>query len=244
MAAPPHRPTTRETLKYYFDELMGKGLVGLLTFVFVGTALILLVLTPLLWGLTKLVTGAGTLGELPVLYWQQLVTVFRLGEGEGAWTEQFGAFLLALLALLFSGAIFGAVVRDISGRTMKYINQGGPIIAQGHTVILGWSGLGHRLLTELAAANENQHKAVVAILTATGKARTEEDIAHDATAGTRVLVRPGTMNKASSFDLVRLSDARKVVVLGDWGSPGYDEEVITTLLALARYREAHPEFGG
>ena len=244
MATPSPRPTTREYAKYYFDELMGKGLVGLLLFVFVGTALILLVITPLLWGLTKLVTGEGTPGELPGLYWQQFVTVFKLGKGEGAWTEQFAALLLALLAILFSGAIFGAVVKELSGRTMKYRDQGGRIVAQGHTVILGWSDLGHRLLTELAAANENQRNAVVAILTAGGKVRTEEEIAHDAVGDTRVIVRPGKLNKSSSFDLVRLSDASKVVVVGNWGTPTYDEDVITTLLALARYREAHPEFSG
>ena len=107
-------------------------------------------------------------------------------------------------------------------------------------MIIGWSPLGFRILTELAIANENQGKCSVAILCPGSKVKLEESVADLPMKTTKIVVRKGKSTSLSDFDQVRLNAARNVIVLGEWDSEEHDSQVIATLLALARYRERTP----
>lgn len=73
------------------------------------------------------------------------------------------------------------------------------------------------------------------------KVKLEESVAHLPMKTTKIVVRKGKSTSLSDFDQVRLNAARNLIVLGEWDSEEHDSQVIATLLALARYREAHPE---
>ena len=90
-----------------------------------------------------------------------LVWIRRALQGRrwrGPWVVQLSNLAFAIVAIFFTGIVFGSVVRSISKKFGNLREKGGPIVSTNHTVILGWSPLGFRILTELAIANENQGK--------------------------------------------------------------------------------------
>lgn len=50
--------------------------------------------------------------------------------------------VFSVIALLFTGAIFGTVIRSLREKVQDLKEKGGEIIATDHTVILGWSAPG------------------------------------------------------------------------------------------------------
>lgn len=229
-------------MRYGFDAILSKGTWGLLLLSLVGSALITLLLTPIFWFLEGVTTGEWHFRNFAYIFWSGFVGLFKAGDGEGPWVVQLSNLAFAIVAIFFTGIVFGSVVRSISKKFGNLREKGGPIVSTNHTVILGWSPLGFRILTELAIANENQGKCEVAILCPGSKVKLEEAVADLPMKTTKILVRRGKSTSLDDFDKVRLSAARNVIVLGEWDSPEHDSQVIAALLALARYREKNEGF--
>lgn len=237
--------------RYRFDAILSKGIPGLLLLSLCGAALLMLLLTPILWGIGGIATGVWNFGDFISLYWSGFAGLFKAQTREGSWISQLGAFIFAIIALLFTGIVFGSTMRAITMKYMTLRDKGGQIIASDHTVLIGWSPLGERILTELAIANESRGKSLVAILISRPKrerpgggvkVELEDKLAGLPMRTTRISVRSGNTLSKDDFDRVRLHAARNVIVLADWDSPAHDAQIITTLLAVARYRESYPEF--
>lgn len=241
-AAVPREVTWRTRLRYGIDVLLSRGAPGLLLLSLLGGVIMLLALVPMLWILGGLVTGAWGLGAFVSLYWAGFLSLFDLSPSGGPWSGEVAALVFGIVALIFTGAVLGAVLNAIADRIDELRSRGGPIIAAGHTVILGWSPLGVRILSELALANANQGTCAVAVLTPGDKRRLEGDLSDIETLTTRVLVRSGSTTSVSDFDRVNLFSASHVIVLGDWDSTDHDIDVTAGIMAVARYRELHPEF--
>lgn len=236
------KPSLWTRARYRFDAILSHGTAGLLFLSLVGSALITLLLTPIFWFLEGITTGTWQFRNFAFIFWSGFVGLFKAGDGEGPWVIQLSNLAFAIVAIFFTGIVFGSVVRSIGKKFGSLREKGGPIVATDHTVIIGWSPLGFRILTELAIANENQGKCSVAILCPGSKVKLEESVADLPMKTTKIVVRKGKSTSLSDFDQVRLNAARNVIVLGEWDSEEHDSQVIATLLALARYREAHPEF--
>jgi len=239
---PKVRPTAKQRLTYTVDHILSKGVFGVFVLAVIGTLLILFVLVPILLGLQMLVTGKGSWSDIPAMIWADFASVFRLGRATGPWVEQLGAALVAMLGIFFTGILFGILVRSVGDKVTKLRNEGGQIIAENHTAIVGWSGIGETVLEQLAVANENQHNPVIAILDARSKLSNEESIQFTQTKNTKVMFRRGKTIKPDDFNKIRVDLARRVIVMADWGADDYDERIITSLLALSRYKDKNPHW--
>lgn len=237
---PRRGPTLSVRLRYLIDAILSRGALGLLVLSIIISALLLLVVTPILWVIIGIVTGHWDVGELPGLYWSGIAILYRAGNGQGDWLAQLVTFVFAIVSIFFGGVLIGSLVRATSNRFNRLRDKGGTIISQEHTVILGWSVLGPRVLSDLAELSSRRRD--IAILSADDKVALEDKISVLPVSRNRVIVRKGSTTSAKDFDRIRLMDAAHVVVLGPWGSPDHDVEVIATLLALSRYREQNPEF--
>ncbi len=235
-------PTWRQRLVYVIDLILSKGLWGVLLVAVAGTLLLLFVLTPILLALQIFIFGRGSWSQLPYMIWAGFAQVFKLGSAEGSWLDQIGAVLVALIGIFFTGVVFGILVRSISDKMRKLRDTGSQIVAEHHTAILGWSGIGTTVVEQLAIANENRRKPVVAVIDRRSKLSNEESIKDVDLRNTRVLFRKGRPNKPGDLDVIRVDLADRVIAMADFGADDYDEQIITELLALSRYKEKNPEW--
>lgn len=230
-------------VRYWYDRAVTKGLPGLLFITFVGAATLLLVVTPALLAIDAIATGHADFGRFLSLYWGGFRSLFRAGTASGPWHEQLQTVLFAIIALLFSGAVLGTVIHALRDKMERLREGGGQIIATEHTVLLGWSRIGFTIVNELALQNLRRGRAWIAILSSEHKSVLEGQLTREVSRRTtRIAVRSASQPGVAQLDLVRVGDARSVIVLGDWTTADHDTDVITGLLLLRRYTEQHPQF--
>lgn len=236
------KPPVRRYLRYWFDRLISKGLPGLLILSFLGAVLLLLVATPLILLLDSIGSGIADVGSFFGIYWAGFLSLFKAGAPEGPWQDQVARLVFAIIALFFTGAILGTVIRSLRDKVHDLEEKGGEVIADDHTIILGWSPLGFRVIDELAIANSGRRHPWILILSPERKSALEAELSDQAKPqGTRLAVRSIPHVDTGHLDLVRGATARSVIVLGRWGTAKHDPDVVANLLLLARYRELHPD---
>lgn len=238
----PRKPSIAMRIRYVFDDLLSRGPIGLLVISVAGSALITLALTPIFWFIDGIATGDWHIDNFVMIFWTAFIGLFKAGDGQGPWMDQLSHLVFAIIAIFFTGIVFGSMLKMVGQKFVKLRQQGGPILSSDHTVIVGWSALGFEILTELGIANENQGKSAVVVLAPQDKVKLEESIAGLPMRTTKTIVRNGKPTSLDDLDRVRLNTARNVIVLGQWDSPDHDSQVIASLMAIARYRETHSEF--
>lgn len=207
-----------------------------------GAAVLLLVATPVLLTLDAIATGVADFSRFFAIYWAGFLSLFKAGAADGPWQEQVTRLAFAIIALFFTGAILGTVIRTLRDKVHQLQEKGGEVIATDHTILLGWSPLGFRIINELAIANRRRRHPRVLILSPEPKSGLESELAEGVSSqNTKLAVRSVSHVSINHLDLVRGTGARSVVVLGRWGSAKHDPDVVTSLLPLDRYRETHPE---
>lgn len=236
------RPTLRQRLTYTVDLILSKGVAGVFLLAVIGTLLLLLVLVPILVTVQIVATNTGAWSDIPNQIWVGFAQVFKLGKAQGPWIDQLSAALVAIIGIFFTGILFGILIRSVSEKMARLRDTGGQIIARNHTAILGWSSIGETLLEQLAFANENQRNPAVAVLDSQSKLKNEEAIKFTDTRNTRVMFRKGRVHKPEDFDIIRVDLSNRVIIMADWGADNYDERIITSLLALSRYKEKKPDW--
>lgn len=235
-------PTLRQRLSYTVDHVLSKGVFGVFLLAVIGTLLILFVLVPALLALQIVTSRRGSWSDVPSLIWSDFAQVFKLGKASGPWVDQLGAALVALLGIFFTGILFGILVKSVGDKITKLRETGSQIIAEHHTAIIGWSSIGETVVEQLAVANANQRKPVVAILDTRSKLANETATKDLEVRNTRVMFRKGKPIKPADLDIVRVDLADHVIVMADWAADNYDEQIITQLLALSRYKDKHPNW--
>lgn len=236
------KPSVKDRIRYWIDSIISRGVLGLLLLSVLGSALLLVLVVPVLWGLGRALTGQGDFGTFVQQYWAGFVNIFKAGNGEGPWLKQVTTLTFAVISIFFTGTVFGAVIKSINDRVQTLRETGGAIISSDHTVVLGWSSLGPRILQEVSHSRSVDASHHVAVLTPGSKATLEKDLGARKMLTTKIDIRPGKATSMADLDIVRTHSASSVVVLGPWLEGDHDSKVISSLLALARYREKNPEF--
>ncbi|WP_327087832.1 NAD-binding protein [Nonomuraea sp. NBC_01738] len=236
--------STRQRLRYWFDNTMARGTPALVGWLAVVSLVVVVVLSALIVWITperELRTTAGnTLREI----WHNTAETFDLGSGTE--TRPLLAVLTVLLAavgIFFASTLIGLLTSGVSGKIMDLRKGRSLVLETGHTVILGWSDEVFTVISELVEANRSRGRSAIAILAA--KDRTEmEDLIRDElghTGRTRIICRTGSPEDVTDIGLVNPQAARSIIVLSPPG-PRSDQRVIKALLAVtnAPDRRAEP----
>lgn len=225
--------TFKDRSRYRFDNLMAKGPIALILWLFIASAILITLISLFVVSL-----GIGPEGKESFFQvaWASLMRTLdpgTMGGDEGHWS-----FLFAMLTVTFGGIfivsiLIGILTTGIEGK-LETLRKGRSFVAeQGHTVILGWSSQIFTLITEIVAANANQKSSCIVILSEKDTVEMQDEIRSkiEKTGRTRIVCRTGSPIDINDLEIVNHQSARSIVVL----APEIDDadfHVIKTILAL------------
>ena len=205
--------STGERIRYFFDNTLAKGPMGLLIWLGLFVSIVIIVISILVW-----VTGIAAEDSLIDQAWVYLMTSFAVVDADigGSW-----AFRLASLIIIFSGifvmsTLIGILTTGIDSKLEQLRKGRSSVIESGHTVILGWSEEILVLIKELLTANENLPRSCIAILADEDKVEMEARIreAIGPYRQTRIVCRSGNPMAIPDLEIVSLNSAKSIIVLG------------------------------
>jgi hypothetical protein len=235
------RVRLRDRARYWFDNTMSRGIAGLIFWLAVASAALIVMVTA---GLILVDLRAPTVDGVPKpsplrLLWETFVGTFGLAVPLNRGVSETALwFVLALGGIFIVSALVGLLTTGLNQR-MEHLRKGrSRVIEQGHTVILGWSDQVYTVVGELIEANLSERRATVAILAEQDKVSMEDWLRHRLghTRTTRIVCRTGSPLDQADLGMVNINDARAIIVLAPSGVSAEDADayVLKTLLAINR----------
>ncbi len=225
--------TFKDRLRYHFDNMMSKGPIALIGWLFIASAILIVAISLIVISLGIGPEGKATFLEVA---WASLMRTLDPGTMGG--DEGSRGFLLMMLTVTLGGIfivsiLIGILTTGIEGK-LEELRKGRSFVAEkGHTVILGWSSQIFTLISELVAANANQRHSCIAILAEKDTVEMQDEIRSKIgkTGRTRIVCRTGSPMDMDDLDIVNPQSARSIVVLApEVEDP--DFYVIKSILAL------------
>lgn len=234
--------TFKDRLRYHFDNIMSKGPIALIGWLFLASAILILLISVIVISLGIGPEGKATFLEVA---WASLMRTLDPGTMGG--DEGSRGFLLAMLTVTLGGIfivsiLIGILTTGIEGK-LEQLRKGRSFVAEtGHTVILGWSSQIFTLISELIVANANQRHSCIAILAEKDTVEMQDEIRSKIgkTGRTRIVCRTGSPMDMDDLDIVNPQSARSIVVL----APEVDDPdfyVIKSILALTNDSNRSPQ---
>ncbi len=232
--------TFGDRVRYQFDNVMAKGPVALIGWLFLLSATLILMIAVVVYA-TGIDPEERGFAEIA---WASLLRTLdpgTMGGDTGRWP-----FLLAMLTVTMGGIfvvsmLIGVLTTGIEGR-LEQLRKGRSFVAEtGHTVILGWSPLIIPVVSDLVIANANQRRACIAILAEKDKLEMQDEIREKVgkTGHTCIVCRTGNPIDLTDLQIVNPHAARSIIIL-----PPEDEEpdtyTLKVILALTNDPQRRP----
>jgi voltage-gated potassium channel Kch len=239
--------TLADRLRYQFDNIMSKGPIALIGWLFILSAVIIVLISAAV--VAAGLQPAGDSGEplnFAEIAWMGLLRTLdagTMGADRGSWP-----FLLAMLAVTMSGVfvvsmLIGILTSGLEQKISELRKGRSFVVERNHTVILGWSPQVFSILREISVANANRGSGCIVLLAEKDKIEMEDEIRARVgpTGGTRIVCRTGSPLDMENLEIVNLQAARSIIIPSP-GTPDSDSRVIKTLLAITNNpgRRAEP----
>jgi voltage-gated potassium channel Kch len=225
--------TLKDRLRYHFDNLMAKGPIALIGWLFLSSAVLIAIVS-----LVVVLLGIGPedKGTFVDVAWASLMRTLdagTMGGDEGPWSYLFAMLVVTFGGIFIVSILIGILTTGIEGK-LEQLRKGRSFVAEkGHTVILGWSSQIFTLISEITAANANQKRSCIVILAEKDTVEMQDEIRSKIgkTGRTRIVCRTGSPIDMGDLEIVNYQNARSIVVL----APEVDDPdfyVIKAILAL------------
>lgn len=186
-------------------------------------------------------TGAVPLDGAAPPWWADLYSVLvvilgqQLPEEQASFSQQVFAVATAVLGV----ASFALVLALIEQATLELlesnVKRGSKVYESGHYVVLSWGksardlSQGATVLRQLCAAAALDGGATIVLLSAFREKLELEEIFRDAVPmherfGSQIVFRQGSPLDPSALEMVSCTDARAVIILGDYSMPVEDSD--------------------
>jgi len=229
----------QDRLRYRFDNLMSRGMVAIIGWLFLITLLVIIVVS-----VVALLTGVGETDGLLKTIWTSLMHTIDAGNLAGDDTGDIGFVALMFVITGFGVFVFSVLIGILTNAIntkVEDLRKGRSfVVEQDHTVILGWGPQIFSIISELVIANQNRPRACIAILAEQDKVEMEDEIRARVgdTGRTRVVCRTGSPIDLADLQIVNPEAARAVIILsGESDDP--DAHVIKSILALTSIGRDH-----
>ncbi|MBP5224372.1 MAG: hypothetical protein J6Z38_02165 [Lachnospiraceae bacterium] len=221
------KPSLMERFRYWFDNRMSKGSLGLVKILLIATVLAVVVISLLI-----LAFGLHEDGEPAGVFWDSMTTVIN------AWMPYYedggiGYLILmavaALIGLLVTSVLIGIFASAIEEKITSLKNGNSAVLEKDHIVVLGYVPGEFTLIKQLIDASADNKRCIVV---AGDTARDEmEDAIRDnveVPKNVRLVCRNIDIFDPASLEKCCIRDAQAVIV-----NPSDDVNTVKTLLAVA-----------
>jgi voltage-gated potassium channel Kch len=242
----PTRPTLRQKLQYYFDNVMARGTPALIG----GLALVTLLIVALaglviaIGGRPFAPEGDGVPGFLEAV-WLSLMRTLDPGTmgGDRGWGFRIVMLLVTIGGIFIVSGLIGVLSSGLDAQIHRLRKGRSLVLESGHTVILGWSPQVFNIISELVLANENRREGAVIVVLADQDKVEMEDAIRERVAdlkNTKIICRSGSPIDLTDLEIVNPHAARSIIILPEGSDP--DTHVIKSVLALTNNpgRRAEP----
>jgi voltage-gated potassium channel Kch len=238
--------TLTDRLRYQFDNTMTKGPVALIGWLFILSAVMIVIISLIVvaTGISPLQEGGTRLGFWEVA-WMSLMRTLdagTMGGDTGSWAFLFSMFAITLGGVFVVSSLIGVLTSGIESKLDELRKGRSFVVEEGHSVILGWSPQIFSIISELVIANANQPRSCIAILAEKDKVEMEEEIRARVghTGRTTIVCRTGSPIDLTDLEIVNPHSARSIIVLAPEADDP-DSHVIKTILALTNNPNRRPD---
>ncbi|MCE7990091.1 MAG: potassium transporter TrkA [Caldilinea sp. CFX5] len=229
--------TSLDRFRYAFDNTMSRGAVALIGWLFLASLVVIVLFSCLVLAAhlipVEVIGGEPSLADVVWSSAMHALDAGTIAGDQGPWTFRLTMFGMTLVGLFLVSILIGIITSGIEARLEELRKGRSLVVEANHTVILGWSPQVFTIVAELAVANANQKRPVIAILGDKDKVDMEDELRDKVgdTGNTRVVCRRGRPLDLTDLEIVNPHRARAIIIpTPDLADP--DTEVIKTILAL------------
>jgi voltage-gated potassium channel Kch len=237
--------TLLDRLRYRFDNLMARGTIALIGWLFVASLLLVALASIILVVFGEHPADRIRPSSFAEIAWMSLLRTLdpgTMGDDQGS------PLFLSVMLLVTIGGIFLvstliSVINTGLNQRLAELRKGRSFVVEnGHIVILGWSSQIFTVIEELALANEHDKNTCVVVLADKDKIEMEDEIRTEIgrPPRTRIVCRTGSPISMQDLEIVNLHAARVIIILAPEDIDA-DSHVIKTILAITNNRNRHVE---
>ena len=208
--------TLKDRASYWFDGIMSRGMIAK-----IGILVLVSFIVVLITGVILAMMLGNVEETLPQGIWESLLYVLGkggLGGAKGSHVYLAVLLLVTIYSLLFTAVLIGLITGGIRSKMDDLARGRGLIIAEGHTIILGYNNVTFALLNELIEANRNQRTTqTIVVLDEADKVEMEETIRKrvgtpSAIAPTKIICRSGSIYDFDDLRSCAIESSHAVIV--------------------------------
>jgi voltage-gated potassium channel Kch len=237
---PRQNVTFVKRLRYAFDNAMSRGPAGLIIWLGIASAILVV-------GLSLLIFLGHTDPQMSLadILWDilyQTLTPNPVDPKAGSVFFLGGMFFSTVGSLFLVSIFIGILTNSIDGRIQNLRKGRSFVIEHDHTLILGWSPKIFAIISELVIANQNHKDACIVILADKDKVEMEDairaQVKHFQT--TRIVCRTGSPINQTDLEIVNPQTAKSIIILSPEDDDP-DSQVIKIILAITNHPDRRPE---
>jgi voltage-gated potassium channel Kch len=219
------RNSITQSIRYRFDNSINKGQGA-----FVAWLAIFGLIFSALISIVRLLIEKGSFNEI---LWETSNSVLFDGKiPTGTFANKSIAIAIWIASVTIAATIIAFVTSKLRDRVEELRRGKTPILERGHTLILGWSNRAFPIIQQLAEANSNKKRAVIAIFADVDRATIEDEIAVRIPnlGKTKIVIRKGDPTSPQDLARTNITNASSIIVL-DADSKG-DSTIVSTVLSI------------
>ncbi len=207
------KPTLKQKLSYWFDNLMSKGTVSLILVLAAITILVVFIT-----GIVVSISDPEANGNVFQAAWMSLMHALDAGTIAGDDTNNILFIVMmsivTICGLFITSMLIGVISTGLESK-MESLQKGHSLVLEkNHVIILGFNENAINIIRELIIANENQKKGVVVVLDNQDKTEMEDLISQRIpdTKNTRIICRSGSIDNIADIEICSPQSCRSIIV--------------------------------
>jgi Trk K+ transport system NAD-binding subunit len=216
------------------DNLLSRGVWAVLLWLGAATAVVVLISSLLLtvFGLTFADSESTSWVED---LWQSLLRTLDTGTmaADTGWGPRALALIVTLAGILLAGTLIGLIASGVEQRVQQMQRGKSTVVESGHIVILGTSSRLPKLIEQLAIAGRDRARNVIVVLADCEPRELREAVGTNRARlhGSHLVIRSGLTDRVSDLSMVRVREARAVIVVAEDDAEN-DTDVVKAVLAV------------
>lgn len=222
------KPTWKERLQYYFDNVMSKGTAALVGILFLVTLIVVVVA-----GVLATFVSDSSVGNN---VWMSLMHAIDAGTLSGDETGNISIIILmsivTVCGIFITSILIGIITTGFEEKLTNLRRGHSKVLESDHTVILGFNDQVYTMISQLIVANEMLKDACIVIVGDMDKEEMDRLISHQNIdwKSTRIICRSGNITENHTLEMCSIDTCRSVII-----NETNDFVVIKSILSIVNY---------